>query len=211
MQSDISTFAGLLRDHAPTGPDQPTDVDGGGATGRARQRPSSTSRRCFRWRPRRTSRSTRAVPRTASIRLQQDHQRRHGQDRQRELDEWLRGLRRPVLPGRREHAVPGRCDGGAVDFRGLGRPGRAGLQHQRRDRRDDGHQSGGPGRRPLTGTLYIANKSSNTLSVDSEGTTSNPTNFATAGSVDRPGRVPTPSRWTRRPARSSWPTPRTAP
>ncbi len=36
---------------------------------------------------------------------------------------------------------------------------------------------------PSTGTLYIANKSSNTLSVDSEGTTSNPTNFVTAGSV----------------------------
>ncbi len=36
---------------------------------------------------------------------------------------------------------------------------------------------------PSTGTLYIANKSSNTLSVDSEGTTSNPTNFTTRGSV----------------------------
>jgi hypothetical protein len=36
---------------------------------------------------------------------------------------------------------------------------------------------------PSTGTLYIANKSSNTLSVDSEGTTTNPTNFVTAGSV----------------------------
>ena len=36
---------------------------------------------------------------------------------------------------------------------------------------------------PSTGTLYIANKSSNTLSVDSEGSTNNPTNFATAGSV----------------------------
>jgi hypothetical protein len=36
---------------------------------------------------------------------------------------------------------------------------------------------------PATGTLYIANKSSNTLSVDSEGTTTNPTNFTTAGSV----------------------------
>jgi subtilase family serine protease len=36
---------------------------------------------------------------------------------------------------------------------------------------------------PSTGTLYVANKSSNTLSVDSEGSTSNPSNFATAGSV----------------------------
>ena len=36
---------------------------------------------------------------------------------------------------------------------------------------------------PSTGTLYIANKSSNTLSVDSEGTTADPTNFVTAGSV----------------------------
>ena len=36
---------------------------------------------------------------------------------------------------------------------------------------------------PSTGTLYIANKSSNTLSVDSEGSTNNPSNFATAGSV----------------------------
>ncbi len=36
---------------------------------------------------------------------------------------------------------------------------------------------------PSTGTLYIANKSSNTLSVDSEGSTSNPSNFASAVSV----------------------------
>ena len=36
---------------------------------------------------------------------------------------------------------------------------------------------------PSTGTLYIANKSSNTLSVDSEGTAADPTDFATAGSV----------------------------
>ena len=36
---------------------------------------------------------------------------------------------------------------------------------------------------PSTGTLYVANKSSNTLSVDSEGSTNNPSNFATAGSV----------------------------
>ena len=36
---------------------------------------------------------------------------------------------------------------------------------------------------PSTGTLYIANKSSNTVSVDSEGSTSSPTNFVTAGSV----------------------------
>jgi len=36
---------------------------------------------------------------------------------------------------------------------------------------------------PSTGTLYIANKDSNTLSVDSEGDTSNPTSFVTTGSV----------------------------
>ncbi len=36
---------------------------------------------------------------------------------------------------------------------------------------------------PSTGTLYIANKSSNTLGVDSEGSTGNPTNFVTEGSV----------------------------
>ena len=36
---------------------------------------------------------------------------------------------------------------------------------------------------PSTGTLYVANKSSNTLSVDSEGTTGNPSGFATAASV----------------------------
>ena len=34
-----------------------------------------------------------------------------------------------------------------------------------------------------TGTLYVANKSSNSLSVDSEGNTSNPSNFVTTGSV----------------------------
>jgi hypothetical protein len=36
---------------------------------------------------------------------------------------------------------------------------------------------------PSTGTLYIANKSSNTVSVDSEGSTSDPSNFANAFSV----------------------------
>ena len=36
---------------------------------------------------------------------------------------------------------------------------------------------------PTTGTLYVANKSSNTISVDSEGTASNPSNFVTTGSV----------------------------
>ena len=36
---------------------------------------------------------------------------------------------------------------------------------------------------PSTGTLYVANKASNTVSVDSEGSPSNPSNFATAGSV----------------------------
>ncbi len=34
-----------------------------------------------------------------------------------------------------------------------------------------------------TGTAYVANKSSNSVSVDSEGTTSNPSDFATSGSV----------------------------
>ena len=38
---------------------------------------------------------------------------------------------------------------------------------------------------PSTGTLYIANKSSNTVSVDSEGSTSNPSDF-----VDRRARSP---------------------
>jgi DNA-binding beta-propeller fold protein YncE len=36
---------------------------------------------------------------------------------------------------------------------------------------------------PSTGTLYIANKSSDTVSVDSEGSTSSPANFVTTGSV----------------------------
>jgi hypothetical protein len=36
---------------------------------------------------------------------------------------------------------------------------------------------------PSTGTLYIANKLSATVSVDSEGSTSSPTNFVTTGSV----------------------------
>ncbi len=34
-----------------------------------------------------------------------------------------------------------------------------------------------------TGTLYVANRSGNTLSVDGEGTTTNPSGFSTAGSV----------------------------
>ena len=45
------------------------------------------------------------------------------------------------------------------------------MQHQRKDRCDHAHQSGGASRDPSTGTLYIANKSSNKLSVDSEGST----------------------------------------
>jgi hypothetical protein len=36
---------------------------------------------------------------------------------------------------------------------------------------------------PSTGTLYIANKSNNTVSVDSEGSASDPSDFANAGSV----------------------------
>ena len=36
---------------------------------------------------------------------------------------------------------------------------------------------------PSTGTLYIANESSNTVSVDSEGSTSDPSDFANASSV----------------------------
>ena len=36
---------------------------------------------------------------------------------------------------------------------------------------------------PTTGTLYIANKSSNTVSVDSEGSAGNTANFVTAGTV----------------------------
>ncbi len=36
---------------------------------------------------------------------------------------------------------------------------------------------------PSTGTLYIANKSNNTVSVDSEGSTSDPSDFANASSV----------------------------
>ncbi len=36
---------------------------------------------------------------------------------------------------------------------------------------------------PSTGTLYVANNGSNTVSVDSEGSTSNPANFSTADAV----------------------------
>ena len=44
---------------------------------------------------------------------------------------------------------------------------------------------------PSTGTLYIANKSNNTVSIDSEGTTTSPASFDTAGSVSTgPGSGP---------------------
>ena len=59
---------------------------------------------------------------------------------------------------------------------------------------------------PSTGTLYIANESSNTVSVDSEGSTSSPTNFGT-GARSRPAPAPMPSPSTRRRKKSSWPTP----
>src|SRR5208283_54431 len=36
---------------------------------------------------------------------------------------------------------------------------------------------------PSTGTLYIANKSADTISVDGEGSTSDPSNFASEGTV----------------------------
>ena len=67
-------------------------------------RRSSTSRPCSPWRPRRTSRSTRAAVGQHLQRLQSDRQRRHGEDRERQLDERLRGLRAAVVPELGEHA-----------------------------------------------------------------------------------------------------------
>ena len=58
---------------------------------------------------------------------------------------------------------------------------------------------------PSTGTLYIANKSSNTVSVDSEGVPAIPRTSPTL-SPSRPAPGRTPSRWTRRRARCSSPT-----
>ena len=47
---------------------------------------------------------------------------------------------------------------------------------------------------PSTGTLYVANKSSNTLSVDSEGSTEQPLVIRQRGiGLDRLGLRPTPS------------------
>ena len=64
---------------------------------------------------------------------------------------------------------------------------------------------------PSTGTLYIANKSSNKLSVDSEGSTSSPSNFVTKVSVTTGSGPDAVALERRQPARCSWPTPRTAP
>ena len=57
----------------------------------------------------------------------------------------------PVAPELGEHALPGGRRRRAVDLRRLGRPGCAGMQHQRRDRRRHGLGSRGTGGRPLDG------------------------------------------------------------
>ena len=82
-------------------------------------------------------------------RVQPDRQRRHGKDRERQLDERVRGLRGPVAPELREHALPGGRRQGAVDLRRHRGPGVRGLQHQRGDRRVDGNRPRGAGRRSV--------------------------------------------------------------
>ncbi len=75
-----------------------------------------------------------------------------------------------VVPELGEHAFPGGRYRRAVDLRRHGGPGLPGLQRQRCHRRD--HTGADPVAQavdPSTGTLYIANKTSNSVSVDSEG------------------------------------------
>ena len=110
-----------------------------------------------------------------------------------------------------EHALPGRRRGGAVDLRRLGRPGRAGMQHQRKDRGDHApirwRRPWTPRPAPCTSPTSRATSSAWTARA---ARAARP-NFVTQGLGD--DRLGTRRRSARRrqPARCSWPTPRTAP
>ena len=207
--SDINTFASCYGITLGTGQITQTNIDGGGATGQRHSRGRARHR-------------DGALPGTPGQhrglrgwllgqplqRLQQDRQRRHGQDRQRQLDERLRGLCRPIVAELGEHALPGGGRGRAVDLRRLGRPGRAGLQHQRRDRCDDGLQSGGAGGRPLDRhPLHRQQVEQHASAWTARGArAARPTSPPRSRCHGR-ARDPMPSRSTQPPARSSWPTP----
>ena len=180
-----STLRRLLRDHVGQRPDQAGD----GRRGWRHRRRYGRSRARHRDRAVHGAEGEHRSLRRRAFRrplhrLQQDRQRRHGEDRQRQLDERLRGLRGSVDAELGEHAVPGGGRGRAVDLRGLGGPGRAGVQHQRRDRRaTDGLESRGAGGRPFHRDPLHRQQVQQHVSVDSEGSTGNPPNFVTAGSV----------------------------
>ena len=165
---------------------------GGGRRHRepARRRRSSTSRPCSPWRPRRTSRSTRAALRQPVQRLQPDRQRRHGQDRERQLDERVRGLRRPVVRRtRRTRSSRPRPPKASRSSSPSGDQGAQGCNINGEVSASTGHRPVAQAVDPSTGTLYIANKSSNTVSVDSEGSTSNPAELRPPTLGLRPDRI----------------------
>ena len=119
--SDISTFASCYG--ITLGPGQITQVPvgGGSATGRrhgrsgARHRDGAFPGAAGQHRGLRGRRLGQPLRR-----LQPDRQRRLGQNRQRQLDERLRGLRRPVVPELGEHALPGGGGRRAVHLRRVG-------------------------------------------------------------------------------------------
>ena len=138
-------------------------------------------------------------------RLQPDRQRRHGEDRQRQLDERLRGLCPPDVPERGEHPVPGGGRRRAVDLRRHGGPGLAGLQHQRC--RLGARRAVIRWPRPSTPrrALFTSpTRPSDTVSVDSEGGANAPPHGPHGHDRVRVG--PTPLRSLRRSARRSSPT-----
>ena len=138
-------------------------------------------------------------------RLQPHRQRRHGEDRERELDERVRGVRRPVAPELGEHPLPGGGHRRAVGLRrqrGI-RGQRAATSTGRSLRRRVPTRSRRPST-PRRAPSTSPTRRSNTVSVDSEGSSSNPIRLRHDGlGLDRvPDPMPSPS--TRRRGRSSW-------
>ena len=154
-KSDITgTFANCYGDPArPSTRSRETDIDGGGTTGGRHVGGAELDIETVlvAGTARRTSRSTRAA---SSDNLATPSSTRIINDDTAKIvsASWTNGCEAYVGQSVQEfgeHAVPGGGSrGGAVEpLCRLGRPGRAGLQHQRLDRGDDGHQPRRPGRR----------------------------------------------------------------
>ena len=213
--SDINTFATCYGITLGNGPDQAGD-------GRRRRR---HRRRHGRSRARHRDRAfhgpqgghrglRRRAFRRPLQRLQPDRQRRHGQDRQRQLDERLRGLRRSVDRRTRRTRSSRRRPrkGSRSSSPRATRARRAATSTERSTRqRATGSDPVAQAVDPSTGTLYIANKSSNTSAWTARGArATRPTSSRRLRCPPDRARAPTPSRSMRRPGRSSWPTTPTA-